>query len=154
MLVFLYYVQVVRETTSTNSNSVEPIEIPPPRPKRKPSHPYPRKLVLPTRKDMPVEQGERSASPNSSLSEQENQSPTSVLSAVASDTLASADSAAPKSSPSPLSSGNYADQVTMLQSEDKAPQDQVDAFKSEPIAPASVVLKLLLYLVSVVNGVV
>ncbi|KAL2942845.1 Protein REVEILLE 1 [Bienertia sinuspersici] len=137
-----FFSKVVRETNNSDSNSVEPIEIPPPRPKRKPSHPYPRKLVLSTRKDMPMEQGERSASPNSSLSEQENQSPTSVLSAVASDTLASADSAAPKISPSPMSSGNYSDQVALLRCEDVAPQGEVDVSESIPIAPSSVKLEL------------
>ncbi|CAO2833134.1 unnamed protein product [Amaranthus hypochondriacus] len=117
-----FFSKVVRETSNSNSNSTEPIEIPPPRPKRKPSHPYPRKLVLPSKKGMPMEQRARSESPNSLLPEQENQSPTSVLSAVASDTLASVDSATPKSSPSPVSSGNFADQVTVFPCEDNAPK--------------------------------
>ncbi|XP_021856035.1 protein REVEILLE 1 isoform X1 [Spinacia oleracea] len=138
-----FFSKVVRETNNSNANSVaDPIEIPPPRPKRKPSHPYPRKLVLPSRKDMPMEQGSRSVSPNSSLSEQENQSPTSVLSAAASDMLASADSAAPKSSPSPVSSGNFGDQVAKLQSEDNAPQGEVQESKSGSTVPASVKLEL------------
>ena len=128
-------VQVVRETSNSNSNSTEQIEIPPPRPKRKPSHPYPRKLVLPSKKGMPMDQRARSESPNSSVPEQENQSPTSVLSAVASDTLASADSATPKSSPSPVSSGNFADRVTVFPCEDNAP-------KPLQFTSASVVLKL------------
>lgn len=133
-----FFSKVVRETSNSNANSADPIEIPPPRPKRKPSHPYPRKLVLPSRKDVPLEEQARSASPNSSLSEQENQSPTSVLSAVASDTLASADSATPNGSPSPASSGNFADQVAMLRSEDDAPQRESNAV---PIVTASVKLE-------------
>lgn len=138
------HVQVVRETNNTNANSVDPIEIPPPRPKRKPSHPYPRKLVLPSRNDMAMEQQARSASPNSWISEQENQSPTSVLSAVASDTLASAESATPNTSPSPMSSGDFADQVAMFESEDNAPQGEVHVSNSVPIVPASVVLILMI----------
>ncbi|XP_010675239.2 protein REVEILLE 2 isoform X1 [Beta vulgaris subsp. vulgaris] len=137
-----FFSKVVRETNNTNANSVDPIEIPPPRPKRKPSHPYPRKLVLPSRNDMAMEQQARSASPNSWISEQENQSPTSVLSAVASDTLASAESATPNTSPSPMSSGDFADQVAMFQSEDNAPQGEVHVSNSVPIVPASVKLEL------------
>ncbi|XP_021742046.1 protein REVEILLE 1-like [Chenopodium quinoa] len=138
-----FFSKVVRETSNSNASSVEPIEIPPPRPKRKPSHPYPRKLVLPSRKDMPMEQGARSVSPNSSLSEQDNQSPTSVLSAVASDMLASADSAATKSnSPSPVSSGNFGNEVARLRSEDNASQGEVHESKSGSVAPASVKLEL------------
>ncbi|GJZ35272.1 protein REVEILLE 1-like protein isoform X2 [Tanacetum coccineum] len=40
---------VVRESTSGNACEVKPIEIPPPRPKRKPMHPYPRKLSAPVK---------------------------------------------------------------------------------------------------------
>lgn len=64
---------------------MELIEIPPPRPKRKPMHPYPRKLVdhlINT--EVSKKDQQRSPSPNSSFSEQEQQSPTSVLSAVGS----------------------------------------------------------------------
>ncbi|XP_021888061.1 protein REVEILLE 1-like [Carica papaya] len=41
-----FFSKVVRETSGSNTSSVEPIEIPPPRPKRKPMHPYPRRSEL------------------------------------------------------------------------------------------------------------
>lgn len=64
----------------------ESIDIPPPRPKRKPLHPYPRKSV-----DNPKEtiKLENSASPEPAAAEK-RLSPTSVLSAFASDALSSA----------------------------------------------------------------
>ncbi|XP_034683621.1 protein REVEILLE 1-like [Vitis riparia] len=100
-----FFSKVVRETSGGNTNSAEPIEIPPPRPKRKPVHPYPRKLVHPLRKGISVlEPPVRSGSPNFSASEQENQSPTSVLSAVGSETLGSTLSNTQNGSPSPVSS--------------------------------------------------
>lgn len=142
--------QVVRETSTSNSISAEPIEIPPPRPKRKPSHPYPRKLVLPSRKEMPMEHQARSTSPNSSFSEQDNHSPASVMSFVASDTIASADSATPKSSLSPISSGNFADQVAVMPCENNASQGGLLLPNSLPIAPSSVVLIHSLFLLQIV----
>lgn len=66
--------------------------------------PYPRKLVHPVNKEtFIVERPTRSASPNLSVSEPENQSPTSVLSVIGSDTLGSADSNTPSRSLSPVS---------------------------------------------------
>ncbi|XP_015579106.1 protein REVEILLE 7 [Ricinus communis] len=73
-----FFSKVVRESNGGGAeSSVKTIEIPPPRPKRKPMHPYPRKSV----EGMLVSnQLERSPSPNLSVSEEENQSPNSVLS--------------------------------------------------------------------------
>ncbi|KAI5568642.1 hypothetical protein BDE02_12G027500 [Populus trichocarpa] len=85
-----YFSKVVREPGGINESSLKPIEIPPPRPKRKPAHPYPRKPVNVLEVTGASSQLERSPSPNSSVSEKENQSPTSVLSALASDTFGSA----------------------------------------------------------------
>ncbi|CAL1369169.1 unnamed protein product [Linum trigynum] len=75
-----FFSKVVRETTGVSESSLKPIEIPPPRPKRKPSHPYPRKCI-----DAP----ERSESPNLLGMEKGNNSPTSVLSVVGSEALGS-----------------------------------------------------------------
>ncbi|CAI0472771.1 unnamed protein product [Linum tenue] len=75
-----FFSKVVRETTGVSETSLKPIEIPPPRPKRKPSHPYPRKCI-----DAP----ERSESPSLLAMENGNHSPTSVLSVVASEALGS-----------------------------------------------------------------
>ncbi|KAL2252788.1 UNVERIFIED_CONTAM: Protein REVEILLE 1 [Sesamum indicum] len=96
--------KVVRESNTGDTSSVKSIEIPPPRPKRKPSHPYPRKLVPPVKTGIRIpEKPSSSASPNTS--EQENQSPTSVLSTIGSDSSVGLDSCMPNSSPSPVSSG-------------------------------------------------
>ncbi|CAL1406126.1 unnamed protein product [Linum trigynum] len=75
-----FFSKVARETTGVSESSLKPIEIPPPRPKRKPSHPYPRKCI-----DAP----ERSESPSLLAMEKGNHSPTSVLSVVASEALGS-----------------------------------------------------------------
>lgn len=100
-----FFSKVVRESTSGEVNEVKPIEIPPPRPKRKPMHPYPRKLSTPLKA---VGHHARSTSPNSSTSDQENQSPTSVLSAGGSNIFALADSGSPNTGSSPDSSANDA----------------------------------------------
>ncbi|XP_057500874.1 LOW QUALITY PROTEIN: protein REVEILLE 1-like [Actinidia eriantha] len=98
-----YFSKVVRESSTSDADSLKPIEIPPPRPKRKPMHPYPRKLVASLKTGPPVpEQLRRSTSPNLSDSEQDS-SPTSVLSAIGSETLGTTDSSSPNGSLSPIS---------------------------------------------------
>ncbi|KAK7820126.1 protein REVEILLE 1 [Quercus suber] len=100
-----FFSKIARDSNGSNTTSTEPIEIPPPRPKRKPMHPYPRKLLIPSNKEVSaLEQPIRSASPNSLVWEQEDQSPTSVLSAVGSDTVGFTDSDTPNGSLSPASS--------------------------------------------------
>ncbi|KAJ0261096.1 Protein REVEILLE 1 [Hirschfeldia incana] len=90
-----FFSKVAREATGgSNGSSVEPIVIPPPRPKRRPMHPYPRKL------GNEGDQTSRSVSP----SERDNGSPTSVLSPVGSEALCSLDSHSPNRSLSPVSS--------------------------------------------------
>ncbi|KAI3824213.1 hypothetical protein L1987_05663 [Smallanthus sonchifolius] len=93
-----FFSKVVRESTSGDVSEVKPIEIPPPRPKRKPMHPYPRKLSAPLKTGG---QHVRSTSPNSSGSDQENQSPTSVLSADGSNIFRLGDSGSPNTDSSP-----------------------------------------------------
>ncbi|KAJ4830361.1 hypothetical protein Tsubulata_049291 [Turnera subulata] len=80
-----FFSKVARESSGGSETSVEPIEIPPPRPKRKPMHPYPRKSVDVLDGTSVSNQLERSPSPNLMVSEKENLSPTSVLSVAASD---------------------------------------------------------------------
>lgn len=113
--------QVVRESNNGDVSSVKSIEIPPPRPKRKPMHPYPRKLAIPVKSGtLAPEISKRSASPNLCLSETENQSPTSVLSARGSDAFGTVDSSKPSESPSPVSSAvseNCGDLVLSEQSD-------------------------------------
>ncbi|KAL8130520.1 hypothetical protein V2J09_019675 [Rumex salicifolius] len=88
---------------SNNSNSVKSIEIPPPRPKRKPAYPYPRKLVLPAKKGL----------------DQENQSPNSVLSAFASDNLGSEETETLYGSCSPVSTCEDFNHAVNMTSEDE-----------------------------------
>ncbi|PRQ15812.1 putative transcription factor MYB-HB-like family [Rosa chinensis] len=77
-----FFSKVAKESTGNGEGSLKPIEIPPPRPKRKPMHPYPRKLNgSPER---------RSPSPNFSVAEKGQESPTSVLSVPGSDVIGSA----------------------------------------------------------------
>nr|GMD53435.1 protein REVEILLE 1-like isoform X1 [Ipomoea batatas]GMD58273.1 protein REVEILLE 1-like isoform X1 [Ipomoea batatas] len=100
-----FFSKVERESNGDDAKTVKPIEIPPPRPKRKPMHPYPRKLVItPVSVGLlDLEKPTRSVSPNLSLSGKENQSPTSVLFALDSEGQASADSS-PNASPSCVTS--------------------------------------------------
>ena len=77
--------QVVREPGASNI-----IEIPPPRPKRKPLHPYPRKCAdSSTIANPAMGQPKLASISSSSGSDQENGSPVSVLSAMQSDAFGS-----------------------------------------------------------------
>ncbi|GJM86451.1 hypothetical protein PR202_ga02312 [Eleusine coracana subsp. coracana] len=76
---FTKVVTVVRESSGSNSGSA--IQIPPPRPKRKPAHPYPRKVEAAAKKHA-LKQLEKPLAPlTQSLREQDDGSPTSVLTA-------------------------------------------------------------------------
>jgi SHAQKYF class myb-like DNA-binding protein len=77
-----FFSKVVRESSNSAESPIKPLEIPPPRPKRKPMHPYPRKSVDSLRGSSTPNQPERSPPPNITVN---NGSPTSVLSAVASE---------------------------------------------------------------------
>ncbi|KAK7300808.1 hypothetical protein RJT34_11659 [Clitoria ternatea] len=71
------YNKVLKDPSGNNTTTLEEsIEIPPPRPKRKPIHPYPRKLVEIPKKEIPnLEHPLRSNSLKSSDCGQENNSP-------------------------------------------------------------------------------
>ncbi|CAN6700190.1 unnamed protein product [Malus baccata var. baccata] len=113
-----FFSKVARYPNGGNATSEEPIDIPPPRPKKKPMRPYPRKLVHPLDKETSiVEQPTRSASPNLSVSEQENQSPTSVLSVIGSDAMGSTDSNTPSDGLSPDSSAAGVNSENLIHSE-------------------------------------
>ncbi|KAL1224988.1 Protein REVEILLE 2 [Cardamine amara subsp. amara] len=87
-----FFTKVARDFGVSSEQS---IEIPPPRPKRKPMHPYPRKLVIPDAKEMAYAEltGAKLVQ-----DEEDNRSPTSVLSAHGSDGLGSIGSNSPNSS--------------------------------------------------------
>ncbi|CAN4123702.1 unnamed protein product [Withania somnifera] len=100
-----FFSKVVRESNDGDTSSVKSIEIPPPRPKRKPMHPYPRKMATPVKsRTLVPEKLMRSVSPDLCLSEPENQSPTTVLSALGSDVFGMVDSSKPSEHSSPVSS--------------------------------------------------
>ncbi|KAE9586113.1 putative transcription factor MYB-HB-like family [Lupinus albus] len=80
-----FFSKIVRESDVNAETSIHPIDIPPPRPKRKPLHPYPRKSVDSSKEHfIPSVSG---ISPPSNLltAEKVTQSPTSVLPAFGSD---------------------------------------------------------------------
>lgn len=90
--------------------TVNSIEIPPPRPKRKPMHPYPRKLGIPSTKGIQgPERPSWSISANPALPEQEKGSPTSVISAIGSDASGSSGPNSPIRCTSPLFSASGSD---------------------------------------------
>ncbi|OAO90963.1 RVE2 [Arabidopsis thaliana] len=93
--------------------SSESIEIPPPRPKRKPMHPYPRKLVIPDAKEMVYAE----LTGSKLIQDEDNRSPTSVLSAHGSDGLGSIGSNSPNSSSAELSS--HTEESLSLEAETK-----------------------------------
>ncbi|KAE9588285.1 hypothetical protein Lal_00003294 [Lupinus albus] len=76
-----FFSKVVRESDSSAETSIQPIDIPPPRPKRKPLHPYPRKSIGSLKgQSIPNESG-ISPSSNLAVEEKDTHSPTSMLSA-------------------------------------------------------------------------
>ncbi|KAK4843057.1 hypothetical protein QYF36_003348 [Acer negundo] len=79
-----FFSKVVRESNGSIESSIKSIEIPPPRPKRKPMHPYPRKSVDSFKG---TSASDKTPSPKALVFD--NRSPTSVLSAFASDGLGS-----------------------------------------------------------------
>lgn len=100
-----FFSKVVRESASNGTGNVKSIEIPPPRPKRKPVHPYPRKMGnTPSNGSLTIGKLGRSSSPILSASEQGNGSPTSVLSAFGSDTMSLFLSNLPNQCASPVAS--------------------------------------------------
>ncbi|KAK3224657.1 hypothetical protein Dsin_004519 [Dipteronia sinensis] len=83
-----FFSKVARESNgSSTESSIKPIEIPPPRPKRKPVHPYPRKSVDSFKGTSVSNKPDRTPSPKASVFD--DRSPTSVLSVFASDGLGS-----------------------------------------------------------------
>ena len=116
-------VQVVRESASDSAGEAKTIEVPPPRPKRKPLHPYPRKLgnstsIPPMEKqewcltpELSVPEQDTQLIPKMAQNEQDNLSPALVLSAVGSDTFGSPVSDLVNSRTSPVSSAVGSDPV-------------------------------------------
>ncbi|KAG2568306.1 uncharacterized protein LOC120680713 isoform X1 [Panicum virgatum] len=98
-----FFSKVIRESSGDSNSIAAPpqIHIPPPRPKRKPAHPYPRKLGNSLCKDAStIKQLEKPQLKIQLLSEQENCSPKSVLTAaqIGSQTMETEGSGSPASS--------------------------------------------------------
>ncbi|TKW40946.1 hypothetical protein SEVIR_1G280700v4 [Setaria viridis] len=77
-----FFTKVVRESSGSNTagGAAPAIQIPPPRPKRKPAHPYPRKVDGAAKKHVPaLKQLEKPPLRTQSLRDQDDGSPTSVL---------------------------------------------------------------------------
>ncbi|KAL1365432.1 hypothetical protein HN51_013460 [Arachis hypogaea] len=121
-----FFSKVLRDSSGKIINSAESIEIPPPRPKRKPMHPYPRKLVgTPNKITSVKEQPNRSNSLKSQADfDQENQSPKSVLTGVGSDSHGSSDSDTPNGSLSPMSSVSGVNSSGFTLVEPKTPSEE------------------------------
>uniref|UniRef100_A0A0E0PD81 Uncharacterized protein n=1 Tax=Oryza rufipogon TaxID=4529 RepID=A0A0E0PD81_ORYRU len=98
-----FFSKVIKESSGDNCNSLgaaPSIQIPPPRPKRKPVHPYPRKLGSTASKNVPaLKQLEKPQLQVQSLYDQDNGSPTSVLTVpqIRADTLGSESGGSPTS---------------------------------------------------------
>lgn len=109
-----FFSKVVRESNGSSESSIMPIEIPPPRPKRKPVHPYPRKSVDSLKATSVSNQQENFTSSNALVSDKDRQSPTSVLSSFNSDTLGCAASDQQNGCSSPTSCTTEMHSVNLL----------------------------------------
>lgn len=113
--------QVVREPGASNA-----IEIPPPRPKRKPLHPYPRKCADSTIANRPIGEPKNAPISSSSGSDQENGSPVSVLSAMQSDAFGSSVSNPSTGCTSPASSDEGDNVAEVVNGEETIPTQQIE----------------------------
>ncbi|KAK1613350.1 hypothetical protein QYE76_037023 [Lolium multiflorum] len=122
-----FFSKVVREPAAEIA-----IEIPPPRPKRKPLHPYPRKSANSSNGANAVT-GQQKLAPvsSSSGSDQENGSPVSVLSAMQSDAFGSSMSNPSTRCTSPESSDDENILPPMMSEEENAPCQQTGIDESQ-----------------------
>ncbi|XP_040998659.1 protein REVEILLE 7-like isoform X1 [Juglans microcarpa x Juglans regia] len=145
-----FFSKVVRASSGSTENTIEPVEIPPPRPKKKPSHPYPRKSVDSLNGISVTNQLERSPSPNLLVGEKDTKSPTSVLSAAGSDSLGSAVSEQlnPCSSPNSCTTDIHSSTSSPVEKENvhmtsnSTVQEEKDPFSSTPECFLSMKLEL------------
>ncbi|KAJ1703034.1 hypothetical protein LUZ63_002813 [Rhynchospora breviuscula] len=125
-----FFSKVSRESTNKNdgTSNLIPIHIPPPRPKRKPTRPYPRKLGSVESKQMipALKKPEKPSLKQMVVDQQENGSPTSVLSNVASELAGSGSSTVISGCASPVASivGSN-EQDTMAQLSGSSVEEQI-----------------------------
>ncbi|KAJ3706852.1 hypothetical protein LUZ61_010557 [Rhynchospora tenuis] len=143
-----FFSKVSRESTnkSDGTSNLIPIHIPPPRPKRKPTRPYPRKLgsVVSSEQMIPaLKKPEKPSLEQMVVDQQENGSPTSVLSNVASELVGSGSSTVISGCASPVTSivGSN-EQDTMAQLSGSSIEEQIrcttpqtDVIDSAPKSP-------------------
>ncbi|KAK3134627.1 hypothetical protein QOZ80_6AG0551490 [Eleusine coracana subsp. coracana] len=121
-----FFSKVVREPKAGNV-----IEIPPPRPKRKPLHPYPRKCAnSSTMANQESDQPKLAPVSPSSGSDQENGSPVSVLSVVQSDAFGSSVSNPSTGCTSPVSLDDGNTARAILSGEEILPPKQTEIDQS------------------------
>ena len=121
--------QVVREPGASNA-----IEIPPPRPKRKPLHPYPRKCAdSTTMANPPMGEPKNAPISSSSGSDQENGSPVSVLSAMQSDAFGSSVSNPSTGCTSPASSDDGNNVAEVVNGEENLVTQQIEGDRSPQV---------------------
>ena len=126
----LFIVQVVREPAAKLA-----IEIPPPRPKRKPLHPYPRKYANSSNGANRAGTGQPKLAPisSSSGSDQENGSPVSVLSAMQSDAFGSSTSNPSTRCTSPESSDDENNVPPIASEDENVPSQQTGIDESQKV---------------------
>lgn len=111
-----FFAKVTRDSGIDADGALNPNEIPPPRPKKKPLYPYPRKAVYLAGAKVKISlQAEGPI--NVPAFERESCSPTSVLSAVGSDNMGSAGAETCKPNPSSTSHASYAHSSKSLTAE-------------------------------------
>ncbi|CAN0902217.1 Protein REVEILLE 7 [Linum grandiflorum] len=126
-----FFSKVVRETSGGSENLIKPTEIPPPRPKRKPLHPYPRKCT-----DV-LNQFEISQSPILLCMEKDTHSPTSVLSVVVSEPLESLVSEVQNRCSSLTSCTSEVQSFSLQPNEKESEPVRSDSSPSSPIGSSS-----------------
>ncbi|PON63265.1 GAMYB transcription factor [Trema orientale] len=129
-----FFSKVVRGSNGSVEACMKPIEIPPPRPKRKPMHPYPRKSVHSLNGTSIINQPERSPSPNFAATDKGMKSPTSVLSSQGSDALGSAASDQHNRSPSSTSCTTDMQSISLSPSEKENDYLMSNSFAEEKIS--------------------
>ncbi|KAG2664843.1 hypothetical protein I3760_16G102000 [Carya illinoinensis] len=145
-----FFSKVVRASSGSTESTIEPVEIPPPRPKKKPSHPYPRKSVDSPNGISVTNELERSPSPNLLVGEKDTKSPTSVLSATGSDSLGSAVSEQLNACSSPnscttdmhSSTSSPVEKENVHMTSNSTVQEEKDPFSSTPECFLSMELEL------------
>lgn len=136
-----FFSKVVKESGS-DAGSEKSIEVPPPRPKRKPLHPYPRKLVQSPNNGASVpKQSERCPSPIPSVATQDNRSPTSI-SCVGYETVESTISNLPNSSSSVSSAAGSKPVGFQVAKQGSGCPSSISSVEEEKGSPSMVTLEL------------